>query len=109
MTTAFVLSGGGSLGAVQVGMLQALAERQMTPDLLVGTSAGAVNAAFLAGHGTGRAALDRLAASWASIRRRDVFPLQPWPRVRAGGFARTAVCAPHGLARLVADHLAFTD
>ena len=52
MTTAFVLSGGGSLGAVQVGMLQALTERQVNPDLLVGTSAGAVNAAFLAGHGT---------------------------------------------------------
>ena len=40
MTTAFVLSGGGSLGAVQVGMLQALAERGVEPDLLVGTSCG---------------------------------------------------------------------
>jgi NTE family protein len=53
MTTAFVLSGGGSLGAVQVGMLQALAERDVRPDLLVGTSAGALNASYLAGHGTG--------------------------------------------------------
>ncbi len=58
MTTAFVLSGGGSLGAVQVGMLQALGERGVTPDLLVGSSAGALNAAFVAGHGTGRAALE---------------------------------------------------
>ena len=41
MTTAFVLSGGGSLGAVQVGMLQALSERDVHPDLLIGTSAGA--------------------------------------------------------------------
>jgi NTE family protein len=48
MTTAFVLSGGVSLGAVQVGMLQALAERGITPDLLVGTSVGAINAAFVA-------------------------------------------------------------
>lgn len=109
MTTAFVLSGGGSLGAVQVGMLQALTERQVTPDLLVGTSAGAVNAAFLAGHGTGPAALDRLANSWASVRRRDVFPLQPWSRLLAGGTARTALCSSHGLARLVADHLTFSD
>ena len=49
MTTAFVLSGGGSLGAVQVGMLQALASDGVHPDLLVGTSAGAVNAAWVAG------------------------------------------------------------
>lgn len=40
MTIAFVLSGGGSLGAVQVGMLQALAERNVRPDLLIGTSVG---------------------------------------------------------------------
>ncbi len=49
MTTAFVLSGGGSLGAVQVGMLIALAERDIAPDLLVGTSVGAINAAWVAG------------------------------------------------------------
>lgn len=68
MTIAFVLSGGGSLGAVQVGMLQALTERQVSPDLLVGTSAGALNAAFVAGHGTGHAALRELADSWASVK-----------------------------------------
>ena len=44
MTTAFVLSGGGSLGAVQVGMLAALDERGVRPDVLVGTSVGALNA-----------------------------------------------------------------
>ena len=48
MTTAFVLSGGGSLGAVQVGMLQALAEYDVHPDVLVGTSAGGLNAAWVA-------------------------------------------------------------
>src|SRR3954454_1994187 len=46
--TAFVLSGGASLGAVQVGMLRALYERGIAADLLVGTSAGALNAAFVA-------------------------------------------------------------
>lgn len=51
MTVAFMLSGGGSLGAVQVGMLRALADNGITPDLLVGTSAGAVNAAWVATHG----------------------------------------------------------
>ena len=44
MTTAFVLSGGASHGAVQVGMLQALAERDVTPDLVFGASAGALKA-----------------------------------------------------------------
>ena len=51
MTTAFVLSGGGSLGAVQVGMLAALNERGFRPDLLVGTSVGALNAAYLGVNG----------------------------------------------------------
>jgi hypothetical protein len=46
--TAFVLSGGASLGALQVGMLRALYERGIAPDLLVGTSAGALNAAYVA-------------------------------------------------------------
>jgi len=47
--TAFVLAGGGSFGAVQVGMLQELLARDITPDLVVGASAGAINGAYLAG------------------------------------------------------------
>jgi NTE family protein len=73
--TAFVLTGGGSLGAVQVGMLQALGEEGIEPDLLVGTSAGAVNTAWVAGHGTSRASLERLAALWTQVSRRDLFPV----------------------------------
>lgn len=46
--TAFVLSGGGGFGAMQVGMLRALYEQGIVPDSLVGTSAGAMNAAFIA-------------------------------------------------------------
>ena len=46
--TAFVLGGGGNLGAVQIGMLQALFEREMNPDLLIGCSVGALNAAAIA-------------------------------------------------------------
>jgi NTE family protein len=48
MPTAFVLSGGASVGAAQAGMLQALYERDIRPDLFIGTSAGALNAAFAA-------------------------------------------------------------
>ena len=47
-TTAFVLGGGGVLGATQVGMLQALLAADITPDIVVGTSIGAVNGAFVA-------------------------------------------------------------
>lgn len=76
MTTAFVLSGGGSLGSIQVGMLVALAERGVVPDFLVGTSVGAINAAWIAG----RPGLDgarKLAEVWRSVRRDDVFPARP--------------------------------
>jgi NTE family protein len=82
MTTAFVLTGGGSLGAVQVGMLQALADRGMVPDLLVGASVGALNAAFLAADPS-PANLHRLAAVWTGVRRADVFPLPGVGAVRA--------------------------
>src|SRR5206468_7083162 len=46
--TAFVLGGGGNLGAVQVGMLRALLERDIRPDVLIGCSVGALNAAAMA-------------------------------------------------------------
>ena len=48
MTTAFVLGGGGVLGAVEVGMLRALFERDLVPDLVLGTSIGAFNGALVA-------------------------------------------------------------
>ena len=73
---AFVLSGGASLGAVQVGMLRALFEQGILPDLLVGTSVGAVNAAWVAGQPE-PGAVDRLADIWLGLRRSDVFPLNP--------------------------------
>src|ERR1700731_1033801 len=58
---AFVLAGGASLGAMQVGMLRALYERGITPDLLVGTSAGALNAAFIASRAQTVATAEELA------------------------------------------------
>jgi len=74
--TAFVLSGGGSLGAVQVGMLRALFESNLRPDFLIGTSVGAVNAAWVAGRPDPDAMVD-LADIWLGLRRQDVFPLSP--------------------------------
>jgi NTE family protein len=63
--TAFVLGGGGLLGAVEVGMLRALLERGIVPDLVVGTSVGAINGALVAADPTPRVA-DRLHALWQS-------------------------------------------
>jgi NTE family protein len=105
MVTAFVLSGGGSLGAVQVGMLQALSARGIEPDLLLGTSAGALNATYVAAHGTGATALGALQGIWTTLRRRDVFPLLP-ARLGAAALGRvSSLCPSAGLRRLVQEHL----
>lgn len=71
---AFVLSGGASLGATQVGMLEALDAAGIRPDLLVGTSVGTLNAAVVAQHGSIAAALPALREVWTRISRREVFP-----------------------------------
>ena len=60
----FVLSGGGARGALQVGAFQALYEHNLHPDLVVGTSVGAVNAAFLAIHGFNQDSLKALREAW---------------------------------------------
>jgi NTE family protein len=62
VTTAFVLGGGGVLGAHEVGMLQALAEAGIRPDIVVGTSVGAINGAFVAADPVGAAG--RLSELW---------------------------------------------
>ena len=73
---AFVFAGGGSLCAPQVGMLRALSEAGLVPDLVVGASAGAVNAVAFASD-PGPAGTERLASVWLSLRRRQVAPLSP--------------------------------
>lgn len=71
---AIVFGGGGSHGALQVGALHAMLENGLQPDMLVGTSIGAVNAAFLAIHGFSGDSLERLAAAWRSVADRELFP-----------------------------------
>jgi NTE family protein len=74
--TAFVLPGGASLGAVQVGALRALFEAGITPDLVVGASVGALNGAMVAAL-PNLEGVERLWSIWESLRRRDVLPLNP--------------------------------
>lgn len=73
---AFVLPGGGALGSAQAGTLLALSEAHVEPDLLVGVSAGAVNAVLFAWVG-GIAGARRLERLWRSVRRRDLLRVQP--------------------------------
>ena len=71
--TAFVFAGGGSLGAIQVGMLRELISWGVTPDMVVGASAGAINAAYFACHPDADGAA-RLESLWRGIRRTEIMP-----------------------------------
>ena len=71
--TAFVFAGGGSLGAIQVGMLRELVAWGVTPDIVIGASAGAINGAYFACN-PGVAGAGRLDQLWRGIRRADIMP-----------------------------------
>ena len=71
--TAFVLGGGGNLGAVQVGMLQALLEAGITPDVVIGCSVGALNAAGIAADPT-VAGVRRMRETWLGLAGDELFP-----------------------------------
>ena len=103
--TAFVLSGGASLGAVQAGMLRALYEREVSPDLIVGTSVGAINGAFIASRPATPATAQELAAIWRRVGRGNVFPLNPLTGFFGFFGARDHLISANGLRRLVAENL----
>jgi NTE family protein len=71
---AFVLGGGGARGAFQVGALQALFNARYKPDILVGTSVGAANAAFIALNGFSSEGLEKLTATWGETLKADLLP-----------------------------------
>ncbi|MFF0148069.1 NTE family protein [Amycolatopsis sulphurea] len=100
---AFVLGGGGSLGALQVGMLQALDEAGLVPDLVVGTSVGSLNSAVLAlPGGSGPALLPEI---WARMTRHEAFPGGMLSRVRTLRHGKTHLFPNTGLAKIIDDHL----
>jgi NTE family protein len=72
VTTAFVLGGGGLLGAAEVGMLQALTAAGIVPDLVLGSSVGALNGAAIAADPSAEA-VERLTKLWAALGTADVF------------------------------------
>lgn len=102
---AFVLSGGASLGATQVGMLHALYERGIVPDVIVGTSAGALNGAFIASRPQTVATADALGNVWRGLRRGQVFPLNPVTGLLGFVGSRDHLVPASGLRRLIARHV----
>jgi NTE family protein len=81
---AWVLSGGGARGALQVGALRALVEADIRPDLLVGTSAGAINATYLALRGLSLAGLETLAQNWRDAAASDILsPNYLWATINS--------------------------
>lgn len=85
-TLAFVLAGGGAKAALQVGTLRALCEAGIHPDLLVGSSARAINTAFLGLHGFTLAALDQLEAARFDVHLIELTAESPVP---VWGFSHT--------------------
>jgi len=103
VTVAFVLSGGASLGAVQVGMAKALESEDIRPDLIIGTSVGAINGGWLAGGG----GADELEHIWRSLRRSDLFPMRPVHGLRAFTGRAPNLVPNARLRRLLTRHLRF--
>ncbi len=103
MTTAFVLGGGGVHGAVEVGMLRALQERGIVPDLIVGTSIGALNGALLAEEFD--AAVARLTDLWLRIDAASPFDASLLERASTFARTRTHLHTDHRLRRLLMTHL----
>ena len=103
--TAYVFAGGGSLGAVEVGMLRALTEHGLLPDLVVGCSAGAINAAYYAGDPSAEG-VARLDGLWRGLTRSQVMPMRLRDVLRII-LRRDHVVDPTALRRLLQRHLPY--
>jgi NTE family protein len=105
--TAFVFAGGGSLGAVQVGMLRELMRYGLDADFVVGSSVGALNAAYFAA-APNAAGVEKLACVWCSLRRHDVFPVTLRSLLRFVG-GQDHLIDPSNLRLLVKRHVPFLN
>ncbi len=103
--TAFVLAGGGSLGAVQVGMLRALEAHGVKPDLVVGSSVGAINGAYYAAAPTAEG-IERLRQIWLGLRRAEIFPVG-FEALLGLIWSRGFLVSSHGLRSLLERHLPY--
>ncbi len=102
--TAFVLGGGGHLGAHEVGMLRALLERGIVPDLVIGTSIGAINGAFVAADPSATT-VEALQGLWSSIQDADVLGGSLFTRLQTFAKTRTHAHSNTGMRRLLEQAL----
>lgn len=105
---AVVLSGGGSLGAAQVGALQALFEAGIVPDVVVGCSVGALNAAYLACEPTLNRAVD-LEHIWRELTPELIFPDSRFTVARRYAAKRDHLYSPAGLRGLIERSVQVAD
>lgn len=105
---ALVLSGGGNLGAIQVGILRAVYAASFRPDLIVGTSIGALNGAVLAFH-PGDQGLTRLTRIWSNLRHDLSFAYNPLHLLRNAAFKRHCLVDSTFLRRILEEHIPEDD
>ena len=105
--TAFVFAGGGSFGAIQVGMLHSLAAHGISADMVVGSSVGALNGAFYAGDPTLKG-VERLGEIWRGLKRQDVFPMS-WRTVLSFLWRRDFLISHDGIRKLIDDHIPYRN
>ena len=105
---AFVLGGGGHLGAYEVGMLRALVEHGVLPDLVVGTSIGAINGVAIAASPS-QDAVDRLEDAWTRLDNSDVFSGSVFSGAANLVRTRTSVHSNEPLRRMLQEMLPAKD
>ena len=105
--TALVFAGGGSFGAIQVGMMHSLAAHGISADMVVGSSVGALNGAYYAGDPTLKGVLE-LETIWRGLRRKDVFPVT-WRTLLGFLWRRDFLIPRDGIAKLIDDHLPYRN
>lgn len=106
-STAFVFAGGGSFGAIQVGMMHSLAAHGISADMVVGSSVGALNGAYYAGEPSLKGVL-QLESIWRGLRRRDVFPVT-WRTLLGFLWRRDFLIPQDGILKLIDDHLPYRN
>ena len=105
--TAFVFAGGGSFGAIQVGMLHSLVAHGIAADMVVGSSVGALNGAFYAGDPTLKG-VEKLGEVWRGLKRQDVFPMS-WRTVLTFLWRRDFLISHDGIRKLIDDHIPYRN
>ena len=105
--TAFVFAGGGSFGAIQVGMLHSLVAHGISADMVVGSSVGALNGAFYAGDPTLKG-VEKLGDVWRGLTRQDVFPMS-WRTVLSFLWRRDFLIPHDGIRKLIEDHIPYRN